>query len=155
MPVRPAEQFENVGPQLPRVGRLHLGDQPPVAGDAERELRIIRDDLHRTAVRVTGGDPERIELAAAFALDLGLEVWFSPYPLERVDWTPFDFLSVDLYRSAETAEVFGAGVRELVAQGKPVAITEFGSATFRARATPARADWRSSSTTRRTGGRSA
>ena len=47
-----------------------------------RELRIIRDDLHCTAVRVIGGDPERIELAAAFAADLGLEVWFSPYPLE-------------------------------------------------------------------------
>src|SRR5690349_15997990 len=48
----------------------------------ERELRIIRDDLHCTAVRVTGGDPERIELAAACAVDLGLEVWFSPYPLD-------------------------------------------------------------------------
>jgi hypothetical protein len=30
----------------------------------ERELRIIRDDLHCTAVRVSGGDPGRIELAA-------------------------------------------------------------------------------------------
>jgi len=48
----------------------------------ERELRIIRDDLHCTAVRVSGGDPERIELAAGLAVDLGLEVWFSPYPLE-------------------------------------------------------------------------
>ncbi|KQX54945.1 MULTISPECIES: hypothetical protein [unclassified Streptomyces] len=196
----------------------------------ERELRVIRDDLHCTAVRVTGGDPERIERAARCALALGLEVWFSPYPLEltademlalfadcarraerlrglggevvlvtgaelslmnkgflpgdsidervafllspdrpaeriaeagarvneflgravavvrehfhgrityasvpleQVDWTPFDFLSVDLYRSAEIADVFAAGVRRLVDQGKPVAITEFGSATFR------------------------
>jgi hypothetical protein len=48
----------------------------------ERELRIIRDDLHCDAVRVMGGDPERIELAASYAADLGLEVWFSPYPLE-------------------------------------------------------------------------
>jgi hypothetical protein len=47
-----------------------------------RELRIIRDDLHCNAVRVTGGDPERLELAATYAADLGLEVWFSPYPLE-------------------------------------------------------------------------
>lgn len=199
----------------------------------ERELRIIRDDLHCTAVRVTGGDPDRIELAAGFAVDLGLEVWFSPYPLElpaeeilalfadcaeraerlrrrggevvfvtgaelslmnpgflpgdgldervallsrpdrvlevvrevvgeaavrvneflgravalvrerfggrityasvpidRVDWTPFDLVSLDLYRSAEIADQFAEGVRNLVAQGKPVAITEFGSATF-------------------------
>lgn len=49
--------------------------------DAEvvrRELTIIRDDLHCTAVRIMGGDPDRIELAAGYAADLGLEVWFSP-----------------------------------------------------------------------------
>jgi hypothetical protein len=199
----------------------------------KRELRIIRDDLHCNAVRIMGGDPERLEVAATYAADLGLEVWFSPYPLElttdellalftdcaeraerlrrrgaevvfvtgaelslmnkgflpgdtfnerldqllnqphhrrrelipevtarvnqfltkatalvrerfggkltyaaiqqleRVDWTPFDFLSVDLYRSAEVADRFPEGVRALVAQGKPVAITEFGAATYR------------------------
>ncbi|MBP2335654.1 hypothetical protein JOF41_001832 [Saccharothrix coeruleofusca] len=198
-----------------------------------RELTVIRDDLHCTAVRVIGGDPERLELAATCAADLGLEVWFSPYPLEltademlalfadcaeraervrgrgaevvfvtgaelslmnkgflpgatqedrlalllgqgegggvaervgevsarvndflataaalvrerfggrityaaipleRVDWTPFDIVGVDLYRSAEVADRFSAGVRALVAQGKPVAITEFGTAAYR------------------------
>lgn len=197
----------------------------------KRELGIIRDDLHCTAVRVIGGDPERLELAAAYAADLGLEVWFSPYPLEltgeemlelfadcaaraerlrqrgaevvfvagaelslmnkgflpgdtqedrlrlllgqrdrlreqvgeassrvngflakaarlvrehfggrityaaipleHIDWAPFDFISVDLYRSAEIADQFAEGVRALVAQGKPVAITEFGTAAYR------------------------
>src|ERR1700734_867457 len=48
----------------------------------QRELRIIRDDLHCNAVQLIGGDPERLELAARWAADLGLEVWFSPYPLE-------------------------------------------------------------------------
>jgi hypothetical protein len=198
-----------------------------------RELAIIRDDLHCTAVRVIGGDPQRLELAAARAAELGLEVWFSPYPLEltaeetlalfadcaeraerirrrgaevvfvagaelsimikgflpgdtqhdrlgrlldpadreqlraslgdlsgkvneflgrtaalvrerfagrityaaipleRVDWAPFDIVGVDLYRSAEVADQFRAGVRGLVAQGKPVAITEFGTAAYR------------------------
>lgn len=194
-----------------------------------REMRVIRDDLHCTAVRVMGGEPERMELAAAHAADLGLEVWFSPYPLElsqdetlslfadcaaraerlrrrgaevvfvtgaelslmnkgflpggsidervefllrperlgerlgeistrvndflgravalvrehfggkvtyasvpleRVDWAPFDIVSVDLYRSAEIADQFAEGVRTLVAQGKPVAITEFGAAGY-------------------------
>jgi hypothetical protein len=28
-----------------------------------RELRIIRDDLHCNAVRIMGGNPERLELA--------------------------------------------------------------------------------------------
>jgi hypothetical protein len=196
----------------------------------KRELCIIRDDLHCNAVRVMGGDPERLELAATHAADLGLEVWFSPYPLEltvdellslladcaeraerlrrrgaevvfvtgaelslmnkgflpgdsfderveqltgphrlrelvpevtarvdeflakavalvrerfggrityaaiqleRVDWTRFDIVSMDLYRSIEVADRFAEGVRALVAPGKPVAITEFGAATFR------------------------
>ena len=48
----------------------------------KRELQIIRDGLHCNTVRVMGGDPERLELAATYAADLGLEVWFSPSPLE-------------------------------------------------------------------------
>jgi hypothetical protein len=195
-----------------------------------RELRIIRDDLHCNAVRIIGGDPDRLEVAATHAADLGLEVWCSPFtidltsdemlalladcaeraerlrrrgaqvvlvtgaelsllnkgflpadsldqrlellterqrlrelladvparindflakavatvregfggtvtyasiPLENVDWAPFDVVSVDLYRSAEVADRFRDGVRALVARGKPVAITEFGCATYR------------------------
>ncbi|WP_190125867.1 hypothetical protein [Streptomyces inusitatus] len=47
-----------------------------------RELAIIRDHLHCNAVQIIGGDPDRLESAAGFAAELGLEVWFSPYPLE-------------------------------------------------------------------------
>ncbi|GAA4609414.1 hypothetical protein BJY16_007314 [Actinoplanes octamycinicus] len=190
----------------------------------ERDLRVIRDELHCTAVRVMGGDPDRLTLAASIAADLGLEVWFSPYPLEltedemlalfaecagraealrrrgaevvfvtgaelslmnrdflpgddvaqrvagmranlgtvrarvneflaravalvrerfggrvtyaavpfeQVDWAIFDIVSLDLYRSAAIADRFAEGIRTLVAQGKPVAITEFGCATYR------------------------
>ncbi|GAA4562622.1 hypothetical protein [Planotetraspora kaengkrachanensis] len=205
----------------------HEGFDPEVV---RRELRVIRDDLHCNAVRVMGGDPDRLEFAAGYAADLGLEVWFSPYPLElttdemlslfadcaeraerirlrgaevvfvvgaehslmnkgflpgdhvgervgfltrpgrapeelgelsarindflaeavtlvrkrfggkvtyasvpleRVDGELFDFMSVDLYRSAEVADRFAEGVRTLVAQGRPVAITEFGAAGYR------------------------
>jgi hypothetical protein len=196
----------------------------------KRELQIIRDDLHCNAIRVTGGDPERLEITASIAAEAGLEVWFSPFtcdltntemlelladcaeraerlrrqgaevvlvigaelsllnkgflpgdtigdrmelladrqrlresivevparindflakavpvvrkrfggrityasiPFESVDWTPFDIISVDIYRSVEVADQFAAGIRSLVAQGKPVAITEFGSATYK------------------------
>jgi hypothetical protein len=196
----------------------------------QRELQIIRDDLHCTAVRITGGDVDRLETAARLAAEAGLEVWFSPFtcdlteeemldlladcadraerlrrqgaevvlvtgaeisllnkgflpgdtigdrmallgdpsrlreligavpprvnaflakavavvrprfggkvtyaamPFERVDWTPFDIISVDNYRSAEVADIYRAGMRAVVAQGKPVAITEFGSATYK------------------------
>ncbi|MBB5790284.1 hypothetical protein [Jiangella mangrovi] len=196
-----------------------------------RELAIIRDDLHCTAVQLVGGDSERLELAARWAAELGLEVWFSPYPLELtteemlalfadcaeraervrasgadvvfvtgvelslmnqgfvagdstdervagllgdpegraerlagvqrrlggflreavatvrkhfggkvtyaaipfegVDWDLFDVVTLELIRSAEVADRFRDGVRSLAAQPKPVAVTGFGTATWR------------------------
>ena len=51
-------------------------------GVVRRELAIIRDDLHCNAVQLIGGNPDRLEQAAGYAAELGLEVWFSPYPLE-------------------------------------------------------------------------
>ncbi|QUX31735.1 hypothetical protein KGD83_12470 [Nocardiopsis akebiae] len=60
-----------------RTSREHF--DPAVV---RRELAVIRDDLHCDAVQVIGGDPDRLELAAGAAAELGLEVWFSPYPLE-------------------------------------------------------------------------
>jgi len=44
-----------------------------------REMRVIRDDLHCDAVRITGGDVDRLEIAATHAADAGLEVWFCPF----------------------------------------------------------------------------
>jgi hypothetical protein len=234
------------------VGRDGISRERFEPADVRDDLRSIRDHLHCTAVRVTGGDPDRIDLAAGIAAELRLEVWFSPYPLDldgeqmlelftdcarraerirraghqvvfvagaelglmnlgflpgdtiderlaailgrpagvgdlvaaaatgvdaflgravpairqhfggqvtyasipldRVDWSLFDIVSVDLYRSAEITHQFADGVRALVAQGKPVAITEFGCATYRERRAPERARWRSSSTTPRRGG---
>src|SRR5438046_5568564 len=65
-----------------------------------RELQIIRDDLHCTAVRLIGNDLDRLESAARDAADLGLEVWFSPYPYES---DPEEML-VLLADAAERAE---------------------------------------------------
>ncbi len=44
----------------------------------QRELEIIRDDLHANAVRIVGSDVGRMTAVAEIALGLGLEVWFSP-----------------------------------------------------------------------------
>ena len=74
-----------------------------------RELGIIRDDLHCNAVQVVGGDPERLELAARLAAEMGMEVWFSPYPLER---TPGEIRSLftDCAERAERLREAGAEV---------------------------------------------
>ena len=44
-----------------------------------REMRVIRDDLHCNAVRITGGYADRLKIAATHAADAGLEVWLSPF----------------------------------------------------------------------------
>ena len=46
-----------------------------------RELQIIAADLHATAVRVTGDDPQRLARAGEHALGAGLELWLSPVPV--------------------------------------------------------------------------
>ena len=75
-----------------------------------RELAIIRDDLHCTAVQLIGGDPERLGLTASYATELGLEVWFSPYPLEL---TAGEILSL-FADCAERAERLRQGGAEVV-----------------------------------------
>ncbi|MET9227488.1 hypothetical protein [Lentzea sp. NPDC003310] len=74
-----------------------------------RDLTAIRDDLHCTAVHLVGGDPDRLERAAEIAADLGLEIWFSPYPLEL---TPAEILDLfaDCARRAERVRARGAEV---------------------------------------------
>jgi hypothetical protein len=76
------------------VGRVMWGQdwRPEFSlGEARRELQIIRDDLHCNAVRLCGLDLGRLHAAGEAALDLGLEVWFSPElwdhsPAETLDY---------------------------------------------------------------------
>src|SRR6476661_9048188 len=74
-----------------------------------REMRIIRDDLHCTAVRITGGAPDRLEIVAAHAADAGLEVWFCPF---TNDLTQDELLAllVDCAERAERLRRGGASV---------------------------------------------
>ncbi|MET9252630.1 hypothetical protein [Streptomyces sp. NPDC003717] len=87
-----------------RLSREHF--DPAVV---RRELAVIRDDLHCDAVQVIGGDPDRLEQAARAAAGLGLEVWFSPYPLES---EPEQILSLfrDCAERAERLRRQGAAV---------------------------------------------
>ena len=43
-----------------------------------REMQIIKSDLHCNAIRISGVSIERLKLAANYALERGLDVWFSP-----------------------------------------------------------------------------
>lgn len=85
------------------TGFFHAGGsthEPFVPDRVEREMRIIRDDLHCTAIRLTGGDSNRLEIAARHAAAVGLEVWYSPFTCDLTS----DELLAFLADSAERAE---------------------------------------------------
>jgi hypothetical protein len=75
----------------------------------------------------------------------GGKVSYASLPFEDVDWGAFDIISTDAgYRTGEMAARFRDDIRAFVAQGKaqgkPVAITEFGCATYRDAASLAHRD---------------
>ncbi len=61
-------------------GGLSREDFDPVI--VRQEMQVIAHELGCTAVRVSGGDPARLSLAAEHAAAAGLEVWFAPFPCE-------------------------------------------------------------------------
>jgi hypothetical protein len=214
------------------VGRVMMGQnwRPEFNRDeVRRELEIIRDDLHATAVRICGQELDRLTAAGEEALERGLEVWFSPelwehspdetlaylaeaakraedlrryrpdkfvvsvgseltlfmqgivegktfldrmhnpsfwehvrsgahnaplneflakandvvrqvfhgsvtyasVPLEAVDWSLFDVVSVDIYRDAQIKGRFADLLRRFFTHDRPVVITETGCCTYR------------------------
>ena len=74
-----------------------------------RELRVIRDDLHCNAVRITGGDLERLKTAASSAAAAGLEVWLSPFTTDLTADELLDFLA-GCADHAERLRRQGAGI---------------------------------------------
>jgi hypothetical protein len=88
------------------------GRSSRVAFDPEvvrRELRVIADELHCNAVRISGGDPERLGVAAEAAAAAGLEVWFAPFPCELTLQEMLE-LFADCARRAEAVRLDGAEV---------------------------------------------
>lgn len=64
------------------VGTFARRDEPSRAtfdpAIVQREIEIIKNDLHCNAIRISGQEITRLTLAAEYALRQGLEVWFSP-----------------------------------------------------------------------------
>jgi len=46
--------------------------------EVRRDMHAIANDLHANAIRVSGEEVDRLELAGRLALETGLEVWLSP-----------------------------------------------------------------------------
>ncbi|MGH3215095.1 MAG: hypothetical protein ACRDN1_23385 [Trebonia sp.] len=70
------------------------------------------------------------EAAATVRDRFGGRVSYASGPWESVDWTPFDLVSIDAYRTAQNAATFRDHLHDFFAHGKPVAITEYGTCAY-------------------------
>jgi hypothetical protein len=96
------------------VGRVLGGQDWRPAFDpveTERELQIIRDDLHCTAVRICGQDLDRLAIAGRLALELGLEVWLSPELWDRNPDETLLYIEAAAQRAGELHRHRPGGVR--------------------------------------------
>ncbi|TCO49898.1 hypothetical protein [Actinocrispum wychmicini] len=75
----------------------------------QHDMAVIVGELHCKTVRVSGGDPERLSVAARCAADAGLEVWFAPFPVDMPTDQLLPFLE-DCAQRAETLRRDGADV---------------------------------------------
>jgi hypothetical protein len=60
---------------------------------------------------------------------------------EQVDWSIFDIVAVDLYRTAANAAGYRDKLRTYLGRGKPLAITEFGCCTYTGAAAKGGTGW--------------
>ncbi|MER6530928.1 hypothetical protein [Streptomyces sp. NPDC001508] len=93
--------------------------EPFLADIVRREMRVIREDLHCDAVRITGGHADRLESAARAAADAGLEVWYSPF----TNGLTQDQLLACLLDAAERAECLRlSGARVVFLTGSEITL---------------------------------
>jgi hypothetical protein len=59
------------------------------------------------------------------------QVTYFSVPFERVDWSLFDFVGVDLYRDVRTKSIFDRMAKDYLVYKKPVIIGEFGCCSFK------------------------
>ncbi|KLU61007.1 hypothetical protein CEB3_c25770 [Peptococcaceae bacterium CEB3] len=57
-------------------------------------------------------------------------ITYASLPFERVDWEPFDFIGIDHYRAKHINDKYADMLELLIAQGKPVAVMEFGCCSY-------------------------
>lgn len=83
-----------------------------------------------------GPVPERLnaflaQAATTVRAHFGGKITYASGSWEPVDWSPFDMVGIDAYRTAQTTGTFRTHLRESLSHGKPVAVTEYGTCAYR------------------------
>jgi len=133
-----AERLRNTGAAVVFVAGVELsvmnrgflpGDNPE-----DRVARLMSrpekraESVRRVGVRINAFLRDAV---AAVRERFHGKLTYAAIQYEQVDWTPFDFVTFELIRSAEVADMFRAAVRTLAQGPKPLAVTGFGTAAYR------------------------
>lgn len=89
----------------------------------KREMRIIKNDLHCDAVRITGGDADRLEITAKLAAEAGLEVWYCPF---TCDLTIIELQEFLLDSAARAEQIRLAGTEVVFLTGSEISLVTKG-----------------------------
>ena len=92
-------------------------------GRVRQDMWVIANELHCDAVRVTGHDAHRLELAARRAAEAGLEVWFSPFP---ADLSPEEILTLLTECARRAEELRRGGARVVFVAGCELSVFAHG-----------------------------
>jgi hypothetical protein len=83
------------------------------------------------------GDPQKklnrylAEAVGVIRQRFGGPVTYASGSWEKIDWAPFDFVGVNLYRDARNRTRYQELLRSYAGNGKPLVLTEFGCCTYR------------------------
>lgn len=95
----------------------------------------VKGSWNRNLGRFLSGAAETVRAEFAGPVTYAAGEW------EQVDWSIFDIVSTDLYRNAANAVGFRDKLQPYLGHGKPLAITEFGSCTYRGAAAEGAMGW--------------
>ncbi|WP_433326846.1 hypothetical protein [Spirillospora sp. CA-294931] len=141
-PERTLEFLTEIGRAAEKLRRRH----PKVGISVGCELTIFMQGLvpgadwmergANLSKPISNGYNERLNAFLPKAVKTTREVFggkltYSSGEWEKVVWTDFDIVGVDLYRDAKNEATYVRQVRELHSHGKPVFITEFGCCTYK------------------------
>jgi hypothetical protein len=107
----------------------------------QRELEIIRKDLHCNAVSICGTNLARIRVAGAQALSLGLEAWLCPELFEHDQATFTDRIAAPTFREQIRGTHVTATLNAFLARAAEAARSTFGGLVTYAAAPTEPVDW--------------
>jgi len=96
------------------------------------KLRRIYQPMHKFLEKTESSIKNFVELLRITAKKCFKgKITYASFPFEKIDWSKFDIVSINFYKSQWNASKYIEELRKFKSFGKPVAITEFGTCAYK------------------------